>query len=109
MAMRTKRLPNVHPGEVLREEFLQPLGLTSYRLAKELHVTQPRVNDLVLEKRGITADMALRLGTYFGTSPEFWMNLQQSYELEEAQRAAGASVRRIQPRQKAAAGQTARP
>lgn len=107
--MRTKRLPNVHPGEVLREEFLQPLGLTSYRLAKELHVTQPRVNDLVLEKRGITADMALRLGTYFGTSPEFWMNLQQSYELEEAQRAAGASVRRIQPRQNAAAGQTARP
>lgn len=106
--MRTKRLPNVHPGEVLREEFLEPLGLTSYRLAKELHVTQPRVNDLVLEKRGITADMALRLGAYFGTGPEFWMNLQQRYELEEAQRAAGASVRRIRPRQNAAAAQTAR-
>lgn len=106
--MRAKRLPNVHPGEVLREEFMQPLGLSSYRLAKELHVTQPRVNDLVLEKRGITADMALRLGTYFGTGPEFWMNLQQSFELEEAQRAAGASVRRIRPRQQAAA-ESARP
>ena len=107
--MRTKRLPNVHPGEVLREEFMQPLGLSSYRLAKELHATQPRVNDVVLEKRGITADMALRLGTYFGTGPEFWMNLQQSYELEEAQRAAGASVRRIRPRPEAKAAQSARP
>lgn len=96
--MRTKRLPNIHPGEVLREEFMQPLSLSSYRLAKELHVTQPRVNDLVLEKRGVTADMALRLGTYFGTGPEFWMNLQQSFELEAAQRAAGTSVRKIRPR-----------
>lgn len=84
--MRTKRLPNVHPGEVLREKFMEPLDLSSYRLAKELHVTQPRVNDVVLEKRGITADMALRLGTYFATGPEFWMNLQQSYELEAARR-----------------------
>jgi addiction module HigA family antidote len=102
--VKTKRLPNVHPGEVLREEFMEPLGLTSYRLAKELHVTQPRVNDVVLEKRGITADMALRLGTYFGNGPEFWMNLQQAYELEEAQRAAGASVRRIRPRAETGAG-----
>ena len=107
--MSTKRLPNIHPGEVLREEFMQPLGLSSYRLAKELHVTQPRVNDLVLEKRGVTADMALRLGTYFGTGPEFWMNLQQTFELEEAQRAAGASVRKIRPREDAKAVHAARP
>ena len=109
MTVRTKRLPNVHPGEVLREEFMAPLGLSSYRLAKELHVTQPRVNDVVLEKRGITADMALRLGTYFATGPEFWMNLQQSYELEEAQRAAGASVRRIRPRLEPKGAPAARP
>lgn len=106
--MKARRLPNIHPGEILREEFMQPLGLSSYRLAKELHVTQPRVNDLVLEKRGITADMALRLGAYFGTSPEFWMNLQQSYALEEARRTAGASVRRIRPRSEARAAQAAR-
>lgn len=107
--MRTKRLPNIHPGEVLREEFMQPLGLSSYRLAKELHVTQPRVNDLVLEKRGVTADMALRLGTYFATGPEFWMNLQQAFELEEAQRAAGTSVSKIRPRDSQKAGQALRP
>jgi addiction module HigA family antidote len=107
--VKNKRLPNVNPGEVLREEFMRPLGLSSYRLAKELHVTQPRVNDLVLEKRGITADMALRLGTYFGSGPEFWMNLQQRYELEETRRAAGASVPRIRPRQEAKAAQAARP
>ncbi|MEO8224399.1 MAG: HigA family addiction module antitoxin [Gammaproteobacteria bacterium] len=106
--MRNKRLPNVHPGEILREEFMQPLAMSSYRLAKELHVTQPRVNDLVLEKRGITADMALRLGTYFGTGPEFWMNLQQSYALEEAQRTAGPSFRRIRPRSEIKASQVAR-
>jgi addiction module HigA family antidote len=96
-----KRLPNIHPGEVLREEFMRPLSLSSYRLAKELHVTQPRVNDIVLEKRGITADMALRLGTYFGTGPEFWMNLQQTFALEEAQRTAGASVLKVRPREDA--------
>ena len=106
--MSTKRLPNIHPGEVLREEFMQPLGLSSYRLAKELHVTQPRVNDLVLEKRGVTADMALRLGTYFGTGPEFWMNLQQTFELEAALRTAGTSVRKIRPREDAKAGHAAR-
>ena len=106
--MSAKRLPHIHPGEVLREEFMQRLGLSSYRLAKELHVTQPRVNDLVLEKRGVTADMALRLGTYFGTGPEFWMNLQQSFELEEAQRTAGTSVRKVRPRADVKAGHAAR-
>ncbi len=101
--MKARRLLNIHPGEILREEFMLPLELSSYRLAKELHVTQPRVNDLVLEKRGITADMALRLGAYFGVSAEFWMNLQQSYALEEAKRTAGASVRQIRPRSEAKA------
>ncbi len=107
--MRIRRQPDVHPGEVIREEFAQPLALSSYRLAKELHVTQPRVNDVVLEKRGIAADMALRLGTYFGTGPKFWMNLQQIYELEEARRAASASFRRIPPRPQARAARAVRP
>jgi len=106
--MSTKRLANIHPGEILREEFMQPLALTSYRLAKELHVTQPRVNDLVLERRGVSADMALRLGTYFKTGPEFWMNLQQSFELEAAQRAAGASMKKIRPRDDVKPGTAAR-
>jgi addiction module HigA family antidote len=67
-------------------------------LAKELHVRPARINDLVLEKRGVTAEMALRLGAYFGTGPEFWMNLQQNFELEEAQRTAGTNLRKIRPR-----------
>lgn len=80
--MSTKRLPPIHPGEVLREEFLDPLGITPYRLARNIDVPPPRINDIVLGKRGISADTALRLARFFGTSARFWMNLQTHYDLE---------------------------
>jgi addiction module HigA family antidote len=77
-----ERLPPVHPGEVLLEEFLKPMQITQYRLAKDISVPPRRVNEIVLQKRGITADTALRLGRYFGTSEQFWLNLQSEYDLD---------------------------
>jgi antitoxin HigA-1 len=79
-----------HPGEVLLEEYIKPLGLTQAALAKELGISTNRLNELVKGKRGITADTALRLSRHFHTSPEFWMNLQSAYELTEARLAIGA-------------------
>lgn len=76
------RLPPVHPGEVLLEEFLKPMGISQYRLAKDISVTPRRVNEIVLHKRGVSADTALRLGRYFGTSEQFWLNLQSAYDLD---------------------------
>jgi addiction module HigA family antidote len=76
------RLPPVHPGEVLLEEFLKPMSITQYRLAKDISVPARRVNEIVLHKRGITADTALRFGRYFGTSEQFWLNLQSEYDLD---------------------------
>ncbi len=81
-----ERLPNIHPGEILREEFLNPLGITAYRLAKDLHVPATRITDILGGKRGISAETALRLSRYFGNSAQFWLNLQAHYELREAQR-----------------------
>jgi len=81
MAMNDK-LPPIHPGEVLLEDFLQPLGVTQYRLAKDIAVPPRRVNEIVHGLRGISADTALRLARYFGTSAEMWMNLQSRYDLE---------------------------
>ena|SRR5438309_1912789 len=83
MSIARKGTPNyrVHPGEVLREEFLKPLNLSAYQLAKHLRVPPPRVNDIVLERRGISADTAVRLARYFGTSEQFWLNLQVNYEI----------------------------
>jgi addiction module HigA family antidote len=80
--MRKKRFDPVHPGEILREEFLAPMGLSQYRLAKDLGVPPRRVNEIVLGKRGITADTALRLARCFGTRDQLWMNLQARYDLE---------------------------
>ncbi len=77
----TKMEP-IHPGEVLREEFLDPMGISQYRLAKDTSVPARRINEIVHGKRGITADTALRLGRYFGTSAQFWMNLQDHFDLE---------------------------
>lgn len=74
----------IHPGEILREEFLVPLNISQYRLAKEIHVPPRRINEIVLEKRGISADTALRFGRYFGTTAQFWINLQARYDLEVA-------------------------
>jgi addiction module HigA family antidote len=82
--MNEERMPPVHPGEILLEDFMKPLGITQYRLAKEINVYPRRVNEIVHGKRAITADTALRLARYFGTSAEVWMNLQSHYDLELA-------------------------
>lgn len=88
------RLPPIHPGEILREEFLSPLGMSVNQLALALRVPATRMNDIVNERRGITADTALRLSRYFGTTPRFWMNMQASWELEVAEDRSGSAVRR---------------
>src|SRR6266705_958503 len=79
--MKTKKLAPIHPGEILREEFMKPLGLSQNALARALNVPPRRINEIVLEKRGITADTALRLARYFGTSAEMWTGLQADYDL----------------------------
>ena len=76
------KLPPVHPGEVLLEEFLAPMGLSQYRLAKDISVPPRRINEIVHGKRAVTADTALRLARYFGTTPRFWLNLQGQYDLD---------------------------
>jgi addiction module HigA family antidote len=87
-------LPNIHPGEVLREEFLKPLGLSQNRLAREVCVPPRRINEIVLEKRAISADTALRLARYFGTSARFWIGLQADYDLERTRREIGQRLER---------------
>ncbi len=95
----TKKLPNVHPGEVLAEEFLAPIGLSQNALARALAVPPRRINEIVLGKRAITADTAIRLARYFGTTAEFWMALQAAFELEEANQALGRHrIESIRPR-----------
>ena len=79
------RLPPIHPGEIVREEFLSPLGMSAHQLAMALRVPATRINEIVNEKRGITADTALRLARYFGTTSRFRMNMQASFELEVAE------------------------
>ncbi|RPH89762.1 MAG: addiction module antidote protein, HigA family [Calditrichaeota bacterium] len=76
------RIPPVHPGEILREEFLEPLSISQYRLAKDISVPPRRINEIVHGKRSISADTALRLGRFFSMSPQFWINLQTHYDLE---------------------------
>jgi addiction module HigA family antidote len=93
-----KKLPPIHPGEILREEFMLPHGLSSTALANAIGVTPARVNDIVRERRGISADTALRLSRYFRTDAQSWMNLQKNYELEVARRELGGSLARIRPR-----------
>jgi addiction module HigA family antidote len=85
----------IHPGDILLTEFMEPLGLTAYRLAKELQVPLPRVNDVVRGKRSITADTAIRLGIYFGLPAQFWLNLQNDYDVRLAQ---GSLQSLIKPR-----------
>ena len=81
---KVNKLENIHPGEVLLEEFLVPMGLSQNRIAREIGVPPRRINEIVHGKRAITADTALRLARYFGTSEAFWMGLQADYDLEEA-------------------------
>ncbi len=82
----------IHPGEILREEFLAPLNMTPHALALELKVPAPRINDIVRERRAITPDTALRLARYFGSTPQFWMNLQTSYDLKRAELESGPKI-----------------
>lgn len=89
-----KRLPNIHPGEVLREEFLKPMGISQNRLAREIGVPPRRINEIVLEKRAITADTAIRLARFFGTSEGFWMGLQADFDLEKTHRMYGSRIER---------------
>jgi|SRR5579863_9498110 len=91
---------SIHPGEILLSEFMEPLGMTAYRLAKDLCVPPPRINDLVRGKRGITADTALRLSRYFGNSAQFWIGLQSGHDLWVASQ--DKSWSKVKPRQKAA-------
>lgn len=88
-------LPNVHPGEVLQEEFLTELKLTAYRLAQDISIPQTRLSEILKSRRRITADTALRLGLYFGNSPKFWLGLQNDYDLEEEQRKHAADFNQI--------------
>jgi addiction module HigA family antidote len=97
-----RKLPPIHPGEILREEFMLPMGLSSNALAKALGVTTARVNEIVREKRGISADTALRLARYFGTDAQSWLNLQQQYDIHCAEDAAGKSLSAIRPMKAAA-------
>jgi len=90
----TNKMRPIHPGEVLREEFLVPLGVNAHALAMELRVPAPRINDIVRERRSITPDTALRLARYFGTTPQFWLNLQTSYDLKIAERELGLKIER---------------
>ncbi len=83
--MKSKLLSNITPGEILEEEFLKPMAITQYRLAKDIGVPPRRINEIVKGRRAITAETALRLGRYFRMSPEFWLNLQTHYDLERGQ------------------------
>ena len=100
MSLARKGNPNwqVHPGEILREEFLKPMRMSAYALAKRLHVPAPRVNDIVLERRGISADTAVRLARFFGTTEQFWLNLQANYEINLVKLEHAAEIERIEPR-----------
>ncbi|HXX56173.1 MAG TPA: HigA family addiction module antitoxin [Candidatus Nitrosotalea sp.] len=89
-----KKLKPVHPGEILREEFMTPLGLSMNRMALDLRVPVTRIADIIAERRGITADTALRFARYFKNSPAFWMNLQTRYDLEVAQDESAAEIER---------------
>jgi len=80
--MKSKQLPPIHPGEILMEEFLEPMKISQYRLAKDISVSPRRINEIVHGKRAITADTALRLGRFFGMAPQFWLNLQTRFDLE---------------------------
>ena len=90
--MTKNRLKPVHPGEIVQEEFLRPLGLSQNRLALGLGVPARRINEIVLGKRGISADTALRLACYFGNSPEFWLGLQMDYDLDVARLDSGSAI-----------------
>jgi antitoxin HigA-1 len=100
---RAKKLPPIHPGEILLEEFLKPLGMSMNKLAEKLRVPANRITQIVEGRRGITGETALRLARYFATSPEFWLGMQKDYDLQVARDEFEAEVeRQVRPRNKAA-------
>jgi len=102
--MATNKMRPIHPGEVLREEFLVPLEMSPNALAMELHVPAPRINDVVRERRAVTPDTALRLARYFGTTAQFWLNLQSSFDLKQVARELGKKIEQeVRPLQRRAA------
>jgi antitoxin HigA-1 len=90
-----EKLPNIHPGEILLEEFLKPLNITAYRLSKDIGIPQTRTSEIIKGNRSITADTALRLSCYFGNSAKFWLGLQNDYDLEEGKKLKGNDLKRI--------------
>ena len=102
MPRKERRLPPVHPGEVLREDLMTPLGISINQLGRDLRVPVTRISEIVNGRRGVTADTALRLARYFGTTAEFWMNVQAKYDLDVAQRASAHRIARdVHPREAA--------
>lgn len=95
--MKKKRLRNIHPGEVLQEDFLKPMKISQNALARAIGVPPRRINEIVLGKRAVSADTALRLARALGTSEQFWMGLQADYDLEEARNAAANDIRKVRP------------
>jgi addiction module HigA family antidote len=101
--MTANKMRPIHPGEVLREEYLTPLEMSAHALAMALHVPAPRINDIVRERRGVTPDTALRLARFFDTNAQFWLNLQSAYDLKQAEQEAGALIEEeVRPLQQAA-------
>ena len=92
-----EKLSNIHPGEVLLFEFLNPLGISAYRLSRDLHIPQTRISQIIKGKRRITADTALRLSAFFGNSPGFWLGLQNDYDIEEERQSKKAELSGIKP------------
>jgi addiction module HigA family antidote len=90
--MATNKMRPIHPGEIIREEFLVPLNMTSHALAMALHVPAPRINDIVRERRAVTPDTALRLARYFDTTAQFWLNLQSSFDLKKTENETGRKI-----------------
>ena len=91
-----EKLSNIHPGEILEEEFLKPMNVTAYRLSKETNIPQTRISQIIHGKRRITADTALRFSKYFGTSAQFWLGLQDDYDLEEERENIEVELKKIQ-------------
>jgi len=105
--MATNKMRPIHPGEILREEFLVPLGMSANALAMALHVPAPRINDIVRERRTVTPDRALRLSRYFDTTAQFWLNLSSAFDLKQAERETGGRIaEEVRPMQRAASRST---
>ncbi|MCX6575823.1 MAG: HigA family addiction module antitoxin [Candidatus Aminicenantes bacterium] len=92
-----RKIGNIHPGEILLEEFLKPMGVTAYRLSKETKIDQTRISEIIRGKRSISVDTALRFAKFFGNSPEFWINLQNHYDIQEKKQKMQLELKRIKP------------